>query len=81
MSITTFLIAYAVVGWLYVVISLAQKDIRVNWLFITVPGHLYQDCKVAYPKVEKRMQWVALSCDVAVFLFFSIHLLSYFEII
>lgn len=25
MSITTFLIAYAVVGWLYIVISLVQK--------------------------------------------------------
>jgi hypothetical protein len=81
MSLAFILIAYAVIGWLFVAISLAQKDIHVNWFFITVPGHLYQDCRSAYPKVDRRLQWIALSCDVAVFLFFSIFLLSNFEII
>lgn len=81
MSIATYLVAYIVVGWLYVVISLVQKDIRSNWFFITVPGHLYQDCKDAYPIVEKRFQYIAISVDFAIFLLLLLILLTYFEII
>lgn len=81
MSVPIILITYAIAGWFYIVITLARNNISVNWFFITVPGHLYQECKVAYPVVEKKFQYIAISVDFAIFLLLLIILLTYFEII
>lgn len=60
------LLVYAVACQLALVSRLREAKVPVPWLTLAVPLHLFQRCRKYKAVLGPRLQWWALSADIAV---------------